>query len=260
MTLKAAIGNGYLDGNGLVAPNKTGSTGSGSDNGVMFSAEFLCLLEQQGEMTPILAGIWEEVISRCLPTPGLLQRQPNNQSGQEGPDDYVGLAAACAVLNRTYAKAGCPPCVLANQVLRYGLLHFGFFNNENPGKFSRSAFLWRQPQLIGAFIAAASKPTWLAKAAFWIIGQPFLLCAAISIFVSCRNVPVTDTDARRLSWLLIQSTAPVSWLCRWAAQGWYERLYQDFPSGMKGVARGYYQPGHPFASYWQDGYPGKVKP
>lgn len=258
MTLKSEIGNGYIDGNGLVAPSKTSGVGSGSDNGPMFTAEFLCLLEQNGEMTPTLAANYMLKFASCFQIDGLLQRTPGVDNRQEGPDDYVGLAAGLCVINRWIQLPFHQ--TLATSVLLYGLKHFGCFNNERPGKFSLAAFLWRQPQLIGAFLAAASKPTWLSKAAFKIIGQPFFLCAAISIAVSCRGTPVSDTDARRLSWLLIQSTAPASWMCRWAAKGWYERLYNDFERGMKDVAVVYYQAGHPFSKYWKDGYPGEEFP
>lgn len=252
MTLKSAIGNGYIDGNGLVAPNKTGSTGSGSDNGVMFTSEFLQLLDNNDEISNTIFGI-DAALTRCLPTPGLLQRQPNNQSGQEGPDDYVALAAACVTLNRIYKFIKIPKRNrLANDVLRYGLTHFGFFNNEKPGTLTKSAFLWRQPQLIGAFIAAADKPSWLSKAAYFIIGQPFYFCAAVSVAVSCRKTPLHDTDARRLAWHLIQAVYDSSWMMRWAAKGWYQRLYADYPRGMLDVAVGYYEHEHPFTVYWKE--------
>lgn len=256
-TLKAAIGLAYLDSNNLVAPGVCSNTSSASDNGVMFSAEFMCLLEANNEMTPDVAKAWLPVFTRCLPTPGLLQRTPQNERGQEGPDDYVGLAAACAVLLRQGVD-----CRIANDVLRYGLTHFGNFNNVTPWSFNRDSVMWRQLQLIAAFIAAASKPTWLSKAAYLIIGQPFYFVAAIVTLLSCRNMPTSDADSRRLQWLLLQTTAPASWMVRWAAKGWYERLYNDYEDGMKGVAATYYQqtPLHPFCTYFKDGYLGEEMP
>lgn len=255
MTLKSAIGNGYIDHNGLVSPSKGGSSG----NGVMYSSEFICLLEANGELTGAVAASWITPLTRCFVEVGLLARDPKNEAEQEGPDDYIALAAAACAINRAIKPLGMD-WPIANDVLRYGLRHFGNFNNKQPGKFSWSSWLWRQPQLIAAYMAAAVKRTWYARLFFWIIAQPFYFVAAGSIAVSCRKAALGDADSRRLAWSLIQSTAPVSWMVRLAARGWYARLYADYEDGMKGAYAYYYEPGHPFHTYAKDGYPGEEMP
>jgi disulfide oxidoreductase YuzD len=81
---------------------------------------------------------------------------------------------------------------------------------------------------------------------------PLMLYTSIVIATSCVNAPASNTDARRLSWLLIQSVKTKSWFCRLVSKLWYNRLYKVFPNGMKDVAKEYYRDNHPFQRYWID--------
>lgn len=223
----------YVDGNGLVAPQPVApGTKQGSDNGVMFTSEYLI-------MAKWLEAPWQPdfyaAIARCFVQPGLLDRAPGDLY-QEGPDDYYGL---CAMLSVYKLRR------FGIRMLLHGFTHIGFFNNA--GVFSWDALLWRQPQMVAAMASAAGLG-WMPI--FW----PFYAWAMLVIFWSCRPRPPSDTDYRRLCWHLIQATWG-SPLARLAAFFWYSRLYEDYPNGMRGVASLYYKPGHPFIKYWVDRRP-----
>jgi hypothetical protein len=102
--------------------------------------------------------------------------------------------------------------------------------------------LWRQPQLI-ALAAIASQ-----NILYRILAMPFIVYAALVLATSCIGVPSSDTDARRLSWLLGKGTKS-SLLCRLAFKLWKARLLKTYPEGMKTVAQMYYQGGHPFGRH-----------
>jgi hypothetical protein len=241
MSLQSEIVPYYETGDLLVAP----SLGGFSNNGVLYTSEYLTILMQMNQLDSAELNTQFAKLIACQPSaPGLLQRHPDNAGGQEGPDDYYGYAAACKAYRLTTGDSK-----YSDQVLSYGFAHYGSFNNMNPGVWTKDSFLWRQPQLIAAFLGAGGKaPAW---------SWPFYLWAAIAIFVSCRNVPTGNTDARFLSWLLIYAVSDQSWLCRWAAKGWFERLEKDYgPNGMNACCKIYFQAGHPFIQYWVTAIPG----
>lgn len=227
----------YLDGNNMVCPNiPAPDQMRGSDNGLLFTSQYYILLKLRFESYENDSTWWAGVIEKCSVKPGLLSRAPNDPD-QEGPDDYYGVICASKVLNR--------PDV-AESIYRFGMKHVGVFNNENPGKFSWSALLWRQPQLLFATLVAANRWKWY-KFYMW----PLAFWTALVILTSCINVEKNRTDERILSWLLIKTVSEDSFLCRLASKVWYNRLYQDYGSaGMKEVANIYFQMGHPFVRYW----------
>jgi len=138
---------------------------------------------------------------------------------------------------------------LAEMVIDYGWQHFGSFNDREPGKWTFASWLWRQPQLMFALYCAAGRhPKWYNPLSWWL--YPFEVYTALIIATSCMFSAPTDWDARRLSWLLIQTVSPVSFLCRLAAKIWTHRLNATYTDGMRSVAAGYYQQGHPFIKYW----------
>lgn len=226
----------YVDGNNLVTPLLyDGQYVSGSDNGPMYTSEYFIMLAMRKELTSLDPVLWATLIERCMPTPGLLQRSPE-RNRQVGPDDLYGVLAGAKVLN-------CPD--IAQKIYDYGLKNFGSFNTEQPGKWTTRSFLWRQPQLIAAAIAAAG------KAKFYHL--PLFFITALVILFSGIGVEKGNTDARRLPWLLIQTVAPVSFLCELASRFWYKRLYKVYGvGGMREVAKIYYHDNHPFQRYWMD--------
>lgn len=233
MSFEQEIEANYVDGNGLVAPYRvTRDNVNGSDNGVTFTSEYFVILNQLGKVTTAHLDRFKGTIGRCFREPGLLSRSPHHPD-QEGPDDYYGLAAACVALNDPK---------LATDVVTYGKKHRWNFNNVTPGKFTGSSFLGRQPQLVCALYSAAKK--------FTPFILPLRIYTALVIAISCIRTPVTDTDSRRLAWLLIQATEPSSILCRLAAKIWRRRLLKAYgPTGLQAVSQIYYQADHPFIKY-----------
>lgn len=232
----------FLDKNGLVAPNRVGPNG-GSDNGPCFTSELYAMYKKSDQLTEQDKIDYAQKIGSCIDSNGLLNRVPIGQlDGQEGPDDYYAVLNGCKSMGNTSI-----PRKFLKSVVKY----LGFLNNENPGKKTLSSFLVRQPQLLACMVAAAF-PSFSNPLHFFIrlIAMPLFFIAAVSIAISCVNAPASDTDARRLAWHLWQCTKPVSLMCRLAGKLWLRRLYRTYPDGMKGVAKLYYQNGHPFAKYW----------
>lgn len=289
MALRDEIQSGYVDRFGLVSPHPIERTApiAGSNNGVMYTAEYYCLLAKRGEQDALDALNSLAVFAKCQDRPGLLKRSPNNNVDGEAPDDYYGYLNYCAMMRRRRSiYPGVP-------VKRYAFRHLGFMNNTNPGHIRHgdgsvawSSFIWRQPQLIAMLYAAApvtdSAALFLSRlmganlclyfglfhnsallvtfGLYWLYAvltrNPFAFAwtrwyAAVVIATSCMFTKTDNQDARRLTWHAIETLTPVSWLTRQAAKVWYRRLYRQYgPDGMREVATRYYSVGHPFARYW----------
>lgn len=235
MSLKDSIGP-WVDGNGLVSCVPSQGVMRSSDNGVMFTSEYFIYLQKNYELNKFDSWIYDNLMRSCMLTPGLLARAPGDM-GQSPPDDMIAVAAACSQL--------CIPD-LAREILKYGFTHKGSFNNANPTVWTKESFLWRQPQLLAALLAAARMGQ--NNPLVWVLN----LYAALVIAVAGKGVDPQNTDARRLSWLLIQAMTPVSGVCRLAAKLWKRRAEKDYgPDFMKAICAIYYQPRgeHPFAEY-----------
>lgn len=241
MSLRSDIEDNYLDSNGLVAPARCPpGAHNPSGNGICYTGEYMVLLRLLGEMDARLETDFFHSISNCFVEPGLLERGILWTGEQESVDDYYGFAAGCVATDHPE---------LAEMVVDYGWAHFGSFNDRTPGKWTLVSWLWRQPQLVFALYAAAGRaPKWYNPLTWWL--YPLEVYTAAIIATSCTRADARDWDARRLSWLLIHTVSPVSLLCRLASSSWYSRLFRTYPRGMKDVAGGYYQPGHPFIEHW----------
>lgn len=233
----------FTDKNGYVNPAPvTLGSGRSCDNSTMFTSEEYVMLYKLGQSTPDDLFTWKTLITNSMTLSGLPARYPGF-TDQDSPDNMVAILCACKVLNF--------PSV-ARSILWYGLKHLGCFNNGDPSKFDFNAMTWRQVQLFASTVAASFPSMinplhWLAR----FLAFPAFVYAALVIFVSCWNAPVSDADSRRLSWHLIQSVAPVSLLCKIASLFWLKRLNRDYGvEQMKGVAAQYYAKGHPFIEYW----------
>jgi hypothetical protein len=212
----------------------------------MYTGEYAWLLVKNGEMDKDRAFNLSGILGRCFKEPGLLMRSPENAGGQEGPDDYLGVCLGIKAIQTQYDGVDG-----GNKIFKYGLKHFGVFRND-PGASIWQAFLWRQPQLIAAALSIV-QTHWYSSLLYFLIQRPFMWYAAGSIFFACRG-NVDGMDPWRLTWILIQLTEDKSWLCKWAAQGWYDRLWLKFcRDGMNAVAADYYEPEHPFALYHERG-------
>lgn len=208
----------YVDGNGLLAPNVVPSgTKRGSDNGPMFTSEYFITLFYNLE--PMVGkNSYQNLIALCIGEDKELHRAPGDSSPDE-VDDYYAAYSAHVTL-------------------------------EIVPQFKLPVRLWRQPQLLYASLCARKDP-------FRILSYPLAVFTAIIIATSCMFTPVSNTDARRLSWHLIEATKHYSQLCYWASKLWFKRLHKDYgPSGMKAVAGIYYEPkglnNNPYSKYWKE--------
>jgi hypothetical protein len=216
MTLRTDILTNYTDANGLVCNRRCLPTEvNPSGNGVCYTGEYVTLLALRRELQDADRDAYAAIISKCIKPTGELTRGPG-QPDMEGPDDYYGLAAGCQVTGSRD---------LVKEVLNYSFKPFNY-----------------HPQLIAALYAASGSTPWYI--------YPLRGYAALIIATSCIFADKADSDARRLSWLLIQALSPVSFTCRLASKLWYKRLYKTYgPDGMRAVAAQYYEAGHPFIQY-----------
>ncbi len=234
-TLRSEIEANYLDMYYLVAPQPAVIPKQrSSDNGCLFSSEYYIQLIKNNELLSDDKEHYEALIRSCMIAPGLVSRVPGDD-GQGPPDDAYGIAAACSQFGITS---------IPNEVVNYGLKHFGSFNNKEPGKWTTSSFLWRQLPLVASQFAAARRGRY----------NPFVWClnaiAAIVIATSCIGVDPGKTDKRKLSYLLIQAMTPVSVLCRLASILWKRRAVKDYgPEFMKAIYGIYFGNEHPLAKY-----------
>jgi hypothetical protein len=233
----------YIDGNNLLAPNPVGlNPGRASDNGPMYTSEYFVMLEKLNLTCPADLADYDHRISTCV-TNEMLNRAPND-TDQEGPDDYYGVMNGCMELGNTKWP----------RMFLWSLIkHFGFLNNNSPGKMTGSSFMARQPQLVTAMIAAAFPS--LKNPLHWLVrlaASPLFLITAIILGLSCIDTATDNTDARRLAWHLGNNVSKVSLLNWIAYKIWLTRLKKAYPNEMNGVAAIYYQPqgNNPYAKWW----------
>lgn len=214
----------YFGEDGLVMPRKA----SPSNNGVLYTAIYMMIAERIGEYENIRIPRIADAFNPLIVQPGLIRRS-KTCADQEGPDDYVGFLAVAHLYYYVWAE----------EFLAYGWSNYGCYNNVDPGQFTWSAFLWRQPQLIAhAKYAAYERPNVFLRFA-WIM----------TILLAGFRSPPSNTDARTLSWLLIQVWDGNGFFCKLAVNAWKKRLFRDYPCGMKDVFRIYFGDEHPFTTY-----------
>lgn len=224
----------YIDVYGLVSPHRAANPKRReSDNGVLFTSEYYIQLLNNGELTAQDKVDYETLIRSCMLEPGLISRVPGDD-GQSPPDDQYGVSAACSQLGITSIPA---------DVVSYGLRHFGSFNNKDRTWTTRS-FLWRQLPLVAAQYAAARRGR--LNPVVWCLNA----ITALIIATSCRGIDRNNTDARKLSYLLIKAMQPVSVLCRLASVIWKRRAERDYgPEFLSIIYTIYFETGHPLARW-----------
>lgn len=234
----------YVDGNNLLAPSPVGSNpGKGSDNGVMYTSEYFIMLKKQNLLCAADCADYDNRISKCVGSNGMLNRA-SNDTDQEGPDDYYGVLNGCMELsNVKYPRA----------FLLALMKNFGFLNNNSPGTLTGSSFMARQPQLTCSMVSAAfpslKNPLhYLVR----LLALPLFIISAVVLLFSCMFTDVSDSDSRRLGWHLGNCVSNVSLLNKLAYKVWLRRLYKDYPNGMNSVASVYYAPSpdNPYSKWW----------
>lgn len=218
-----------------------------SGNGVLYTSEYYIMLARSAKVQLEDSSQMMRILGACIDNNGLLHRQPVAvpTSNTEAPDDYYGILAACSTWGWTSPAKG---------FLRALWRYKGCLNDVSPGTWTSQSFLARQPQLVAAMIAAAYPGKTLKERLIRLAAFPLFCYAALVIATSCIRADKSDTDARFLAWLLIQSVSPVSFLCNLASKVWFRRLYATYgwELGMKAVCSLYFSPGHPFNIYWID--------
>lgn len=229
MSLRNDISANFLDASGLVSPNPCSPTAeNASNNGIAYSGEYVTLLALTNQLAAVPRYI--SVMTNCeVPGySGLMQRSPSNNRDSQSVDDYYGLL--CGL----YFTGVYP---FARDILKYGLKHFGSFNNLNPGNFTFQSMLWRQPQLLAMNLWSAYPGNKLIK----LLMFPFTLWTAGVIATACLGLDQTGgADPWRLTFLLVQVAKRESWFCKMASKLWYKRLNKVWSNGMYGVYANYY--------------------
>lgn len=220
----------YQDSLGFIGGHPT-APGSGrqSDNAGMFTAEMLRIAYD--------LDCHEDTASNMrllLDAQGTLHRYPGDSSPDLSPDNILGFLNYCSLYDNREPSA--------QLLLTRGLKGFGSYTTP----WSRDGFLFRQPQLITAMLAASGRLSW------WkLYYLPLVVYTALVIAVAGHGVaPEDNQDARRLSWHLIQIMKTKSFLCRLASKIWWRRLRLQYgDQGMRLVFGRYFDMNHPFAKF-----------
>lgn len=208
----------YIDGNNLVAPNLCSSVGRASDNGTMFTSEYLIMLNRNGEALTSDSVEYELTIGACVGKDKELHRAPGDDSPDE-IDDHLGVLAGYEEIGKKV------PFTMPFRLMRF-------------------------PQLTYAWLVNKGVPSLLIF--------PLAIYTALALAISCVGVDKDhDGDARRLNWLLWQATKRKSLLCNLAGKFWHWKEARKLGTQqvMKYVATNlYYEktPPHPFSKYWID--------
>lgn len=215
--------DGFLSGN----PNSAGQ-GRICDNHSMFTAEYARIRHDLG------AKEYNGNVFGFLSNSGQLLRYPA-QDVDTSPDDYLGFLNFCTLQN-------IGRYLFASRLLKFNTDHFGSMTVP----WSQTGFMWRQPQLLTAALAAAGHIKWYS---LWYL--PLVLYTALVIAVAgTRASPVTDQDTRRLSWHLLMIMQNESLLCTLAGKIWWRRLRKQYgEEGIRLVFSRYFTSEHPFARF-----------
>jgi hypothetical protein len=236
----------YLTIDGYASPEQIEpGTIRSCDNETMYTSEMYIAMQKNGLAVQADLDKWEQLMDKSMIVPGLTVRAPGD-TAIDAPDNIYGILAASKILNKPQ---------VAYSILQYGFYNLGFFNTSNPnhiknsdGSWNWPSMQWRQLQMaFASYTASGMYKFWK----FWL--WPIMIYTGLAIAVSCVNTNTSDTDSRRLCWLLIQATQEDSWFCRMMAKIWFNRLYKDYgPTGMKAVASIYYnpKPANAFSTWW----------
>lgn len=227
----------YIDASGLmhhtIVDNPKPYVSNG--NGTMYLSEFYILLKLLGLATAEDSAHWASMIQNCMKEPGLLCRSALKTEELDQQDNYLAVLVASTLLNQKQ---------IALDILTYGRKNWGFYNNQNPGsikgkdgKILWASFLWRMPQLYYLNLCAVDQDRWY----HW----PLALYTAAVLVFSTWDAPLTDPDARRLSWLYLLVVGKKSLLGRLASKLFLTRLKKDYGTeGMFVVYNTAYSPNH----------------
>lgn len=203
---------------GVVSCNRN-PTDHSTDNGLLFSATYICLIDQ-----PELEKEWfDKLLKACQVAPGLFNRYPGDD-GKDSWDDLIGVAAASHLLGLPYDL----------DILSWGESHKWSWNNQNPLIWTGETFLGRFPAFIAFLQGSAGKAISPA--------DQFLFSAA------CIASPFgTDTSGKCLMYLMTRTIYGRHFMTDLAIDIWRILMKRKYPGGMRDVYRVYFtDPMHPF--------------
>lgn len=225
MGLKREIWDGFLDKFGYVMPRRNHGV---SDNGVLFTSQYILLLQRLGQLDGETKAAYFNLMRNSFRDTGLLIRYPENFT-QEGPDDHIGISAASLALELPFAK----------EIIDYGRKQLPphLYNTENPGKWSKQAWLGRQLGLIGFMKLCAGYGC-----------NPLEKLAMIVGFYLTSRKPKEDTSDRLLTQVMVEALPKglVNDLIKKWWHGHINKLYGD----VRDLVSIYFGPDHPFSRYW----------
>lgn len=265
----------FTDAYHLTQPDKhVNPKGSTSQNGLMFTPE-------RGKAVynlwkNIIAGrnlAWVELqkmTAACYNCgvpghPGLYAKAPDKREELMTWDDLLGLGTMYTLSdNKKFAL----------EIVEWGRKHLWFFNNVEPGKFHKKAWLGRYPMVIAHLEWAAGKtPHNLGMAIFAIAGLYLLSvptpgltyaffavyyfkraywCAAIlqSALTGSDEESQTGEDTWRLAWhMVVVAELRAGWVERQVTKFWRKRFLRQWPSGFGGLSESYFAHPHPHGKW-----------
>lgn len=246
----------YTDSFGLIQPDGNGTSG----NGILYTAEYVAALVHANDLDSQEKQRLISVLESCEKQPGLLWRAPLNKDDQEGPDDYVGIGYTAKFLNHPdiakriveYGRVGVKEYDPSaedegkrfwSKVIYKILSLFGnktvknVWNNANPGKFTLSAWLGRQLNLMAHLKFAANIDPSCIEKLVW--------CLAIlkDLFEKKSN-----KDSWVLSWLAVKTAKNKSFICDVVGSIWIWKFKRTWKNGMGELLGSYFNNiNHPLA-------------
>jgi len=254
----------YKDKNGLICLDTDGVKGYTTQNGVLFTMQYLfCLLASDEDFKIKLKEIDRigKVFNKLEIKPGLTIRS-------SGSPEFDSMDNTCAWLtfsalfdegkfaDRMYEHGqniratGIDETQDADKNIKYypyakwfNILTFGkvknFWNSQNPDKFCFQGWFGRSPAMLGLLRMTSGKHC-----------NPFLwLSVLVGQFAGAWNDP-NDCDARTLSYINWQYLKTRSLFWRLAYKLWCKILLKYYPNGMKDIYNKYYgDKNHPIIKY-----------
>jgi len=245
----------YTDSNGLVQPYINPPIDS-SNNGILYTSEMIIALLDNNVLNIDEINTLNVVYKSCEVIPGLMEHNPDKSGGQDSPDDYWGCGVASAFLNNNLAanilSYGNNKSKSHSQLsgsfwskLGYHILRFYYwngipqvYNNEDPGKFTWSAWLGRFPHLTAHLKWAADLSPNLVERLWW----------AASLIISSL-ASSSNAGAWALCWLQVRlwelkGNGPLEWL---AVKIWRWRFSKVFGNPGNMLGQYFQNPNHPLA-------------
>lgn len=233
----------YTDPDGLVSQDINPGINT-SGNGLLYTSYYYTYLDMYGVLTDADRQRWTQIVQACRKDGinGLYNRTPT-KTDQEGPDDYYGITMS--------ASPRVTETQMASDVFQYGQNNYVLavvnwvFNNQNPGQFSFSAWMGRQPQFVAHVEMAVDRLPEMWRRPVWML----------TLLLSKTGNPDGNQEIV-LNWPLAANVNPKLFGMRMVAKDWKRRVQRNYANGMKQVFSTYFNnPSHPLAVWAVTDFP-----